>query len=75
MARANLNPLILEVSNQGSTDHNFRSGKFSGFPEGVDGFSLMDQLRKQATKFGARVENAFIDKVDFSGETSTFCRG
>ena len=47
----------------------------SGFPEGVDGFSLMDQLRKQATKFGARVENAFIDKVDFSGEIKLLFAG
>ena len=39
---------------------------FPGFPQGVDGFELMDNLRKQATKFGARVENAFIDRVDFS---------
>ena len=35
----------------------------------------MDQLRKQATRFGARVENAFIDKVDFSGETKILFSG
>jgi thioredoxin reductase (NADPH) len=35
----------------------------------------MDQLRKQATRFGAKVENAFIDKVDFSGETKVLFSG
>jgi thioredoxin reductase (NADPH) len=35
----------------------------------------MDQLRKQATRFGARVENAFIDKVDFSGDTKILFSG
>ena len=35
----------------------------------------MDQLRKQATKFGARVEHAFIDRVDFSGEKKLLFAG
>ena len=35
----------------------------------------MDQLRKQATRFGAKVENAFIDRVDFSGETKLLFSG
>ena len=69
-ARANLNPLILEGKQPGGQlTTTSEVENFPGFPEGVDGFSLMDRLRKQATKFGARVENAFIDKVDFSGET------
>ena len=48
---------------------------FPGFPAGVDGFELMNNLRKQATKFGARVENAFIDRVDFSGENKILYSG
>ena len=35
----------------------------------------MNNLRKQATKFGARVENAFIDRVDFSGENKVLYSG
>ena len=75
-ARANLNPLILEGKQPGGQlTTTSEVENFPGFPEGVDGFSLMDQLRKQATKFGARVENAFIDKVDFSGETKLLFAG
>jgi thioredoxin reductase (NADPH) len=39
---------------------------FPGFPEGVDGFQLMDNLRQQATKFGTRFEQALVTAVDFT---------
>jgi thioredoxin reductase (NADPH) len=75
-ARANLNPLILEGKQPGGQlTTTSEVENFPGFPEGVDGFSLMDQLRRQAIKFGARVENAFIDRVDFSGETKLLFSG
>ena len=75
-ARANLNPLILEGRQPGGQlTTTSEVENFPGFPEGVDGYSLMDQLRKQATRFGAKVENAFIDKVDFSGETKVLFSG
>lgn len=66
-ARANLNPLILEGKQPGGQlTTTSEVENFPGFPQGVDGYELMDSLRKQATKFGARVENAFVDRVDFS---------
>ena len=75
-ARANLNPLILEGKQPGGQlTTTSEVENFPGFPEGVDGFSLMDQLRKQALKFGAKVENAFIDRVDFSGKTKLLFSG
>ena len=75
-ARANLNPLILEGKQPGGQlTTTSEVENFPGFPEGVDGYSLMDQLRKQATRFGAKVENAFIDKVYFSGETKILFSG
>jgi thioredoxin reductase (NADPH) len=66
-ARANLNPLVLEgplPGGQLTTTSEVEN--FPGFPEGVDGFQLMDNLRKQAGKFGARFEQALVDSVDFS---------
>ena len=75
-ARANLNPLILEGKQPGgqlTTTSDVEN--FPGFPEGVDGYTLMDQLRKQATRFGAKIENSFIEKVDLSGEIKTLVAG
>tara|TARA_B100000212_G_scaffold133773_1_gene100464 strand:- start:1268 stop:2197 length:930 start_codon:yes stop_codon:yes gene_type:complete len=73
-ARANLNPLILEGKQPGGQlTTTSEVENFPGFPEGIDGYSLMDHLRKQALKFGARVEHAFVDRVSFyESEKSLF---
>ena len=66
-ARANLAPLVLEgVLPGGQLTTTSDVENFPGFPEGVDGFQLMDSLRKQAARFGARYEQARIESVDFS---------
>jgi thioredoxin reductase (NADPH) len=68
-ARANLSPLVLTGHQPGglltttSTVENF-----PGFPEGVDGFELMQKLQKQAERFGARVTFGNLDSVDLSGK-------
>lgn len=66
-ARANLNPLIIEGSQPGGQlTTTSEVENFPGFPEGIDGFMLMDNLRKQATRFGARFSSDVIQSVDFS---------
>jgi thioredoxin reductase (NADPH) len=67
-ARANLSPLVLTGKQPGglltttSTVENF-----PGFPEGVDGFELMEKLQAQAKRFGARISFGNLESVDFSG--------
>ena len=75
-SRANLNPLVLEGSLPGGQlTQTSEVENFPGFPEGVDGFMLMDSLRKQATKFGTRFGQAIIDSVDFSQSPYTLKAG
>jgi thioredoxin reductase (NADPH) len=66
-ARANLNPLVIEgplPGGQLTTTSEVEN--FPGFPAGVDGFQLMQNLREQATKFGTRFEQTLVQSVDFS---------
>lgn len=71
-ARANLEPLVLEGSQPGGQlTTTSEVENFPGWPEGIDGFELMDKLRKQAERFGARTEYARIEKVELQGEVKT----
>ena len=75
-ARANLSPLILEGKQPGGQlPTTSEVENFPGFPDGIDGFALMDQLRRQALRFGARVENAYVEKVDFTDSRKVLFAG
>ncbi|MBW7896041.1 MAG: thioredoxin-disulfide reductase [Opitutaceae bacterium] len=65
-ARANLNPLVIEGTLPGGQlTTTSEVENFPGFPAGVDGYQLMDNLRQQATKFGTRFEQAVVEAVNF----------
>ena len=75
-ARANLNPLIIEGTLPGGQlTTTSEVENFPGFPEGIDGFMLMDNLRKQATRFGARFVSDVITSVELSPGNNTLRSG
>lgn len=66
-ARAELAPLVFEgIEPGGQLMGTSDVENFPGFPEGIVGPKLMNNIRTQATRFGATISFKTVDKVDFS---------
>src|SRR4051794_3341487 len=66
-ARANLHPLVFEGSQfGGALMTTTEVENFPGFPEGIQGPQLMDDLRTQAERFGAELEPRDVTEVDLT---------
>ena len=66
-ARADLKPVIytgLEPGGQLTTTTDVDN--FPGYPKGIDGPTMMNELKEQAERFGTEVITDFISKVEFS---------
>ena len=83
-ARGKLNPLLFEgsVTSGGALMNTTEVENFPGFPDGVLGPELMDNIRKQAERFGAELIPDDVTEVDLTatpkvvkvGEDTYFAR-
>ncbi|HBQ82707.1 MAG: thioredoxin-disulfide reductase [Bacteroidetes bacterium GWE2_41_25] len=67
-SRANLNPVLytgLQMGGQLTTTTEVDN--YPGYPEGVAGPVMMEDLKKQAERFGAEIRFGIATAVDFSG--------
>ena len=76
-ARAQLAPLLFEgaVTAGGALMNTTEVENFPGFPQGIMGPDLMDNLRGQAQRFGAELVTDDVTRMDLTGEVKTVWDG
>ncbi len=73
-AKAMLNPLMFEwfmagwIAAGGQLTTTTVIENFPGFPTGIDGFQLMNDMRQQSINSWTRIETKTVDKVDLSSQ-------
>ena len=66
-SRANLQPVLIEgMQVGGQLMITTEVENFPGYPEGVEPFQMMDDMRRQAERFGTQFVSGMVTKVDFS---------
>jgi thioredoxin reductase (NADPH) len=69
-ARADLKPVMYEgIQPGGQLMETTEVDNFPGYPQGIKGPEMMEDLKNQATRFGTDIRSGWITKVDFSGPT------
>ena len=65
--RANLSPVVIEgIQPGGQLTTTTDIENFPGYPQGISGSDMMEDLRNQALRFGTDIRRGIITSVDFS---------
>ncbi len=69
-ARANLSPILYSgLQPGGQLTTTTEVDNFPGFPNGAQGTTLMEEMRKQAERLGAEIRNGVVTGVELKGAT------
>lgn len=68
-SRANLKPILIEgLLPGGQLTQTTTVENFPGYPEGVGGYEMMEDMRNQALNFGTDIRSGFVTKVSLEGK-------
>ncbi|SPZ85796.1 Thioredoxin reductase [Sphingobacterium multivorum] len=68
-ARADMKPVVYTgIVPGGQLTQTTEVDNFPGYPKGITGPVMMEDLREQAERFGTSVRFGYVTKVDFTGE-------
>ena len=71
-SRANLSPVLYEgPQSGGQLITTTVVENFPGYPQGVSGYDMMEDMRAQAARFGATIRMGIVTAVDFSAAPYT----
>lgn len=71
-SRANLNPVLYEgPQSGGQLITTTVVENFPGYPQGVSGYDMMEDMRAQAARFGATIRMGIVTAVDFGSAPYT----
>ena len=66
-SRANLSPVLYEgIQPGGQLTQTTEVENFPGYPNGIQGFDMMEDIKNQALRLSSDIRSGVVTKVDFS---------